>query len=189
MCLDLPCLNLAAVSTCAGFAPQILSILSSIAESTLTFGRLPDRVDSVQMPTMPSVVIAAIPCHRQRWFMQQLRTGNCAPRRQVTQRLLHSPLTALNSMYAVIVEKLAAGVLHQEIYGNTLANHRQPLYLLLCSLVLFLGARAPVQPAVSAAQYRRRTFVRALFWLVCLPSPSPMFQAVAILRCWPLASS
>ena len=60
---------------------------------------------------------------------------------QVTQRLL--TLTALNSMYAVVVEKLAAGVLHQEIYGNAFATIVQPLYLLIGSLVLaFLLARA-----------------------------------------------
>jgi Kef-type K+ transport system membrane component KefB len=46
-------------------------------------------------------------------------------------------------MYAVVVEKLAAGVLHQEIYGNTFATIVQPLYLLIGSLVLaFLLARA-----------------------------------------------
>ncbi|KIG02721.1 cation:proton antiporter [Caballeronia concitans] len=115
-------------------------ILSSIAESTLTFGLVLIALMLVKVPTMPSVVIAAIAMATSPAMVIQLKTELRAEG-QVTQRLM--TLTALNSMYAVIVEKLAAGVLHQEIYGNTFATILQPLYLLIGSLVLaFLLARA-----------------------------------------------
>ncbi|QIE25524.1 Sodium/hydrogen exchanger family protein [Caballeronia sp. SBC1] len=110
-------------------------ILSSVAESTLTFGFVLIALTLCKVPTMPSVVIAAIAMATSPAMVIQLRTELRAEG-QVTQRLL--TLTALNSMYAVIVEKLAAGVLHQEIYGNTLATIVQPLYLLLGSLALAL---------------------------------------------------
>ena len=115
-------------------------ILSSIAESTLTFGLVLIALMLLNVPTMPSVVIAAIAMATSPAMVIQLKTELRAEG-QVTQRLL--TLTALNSMYAVIVEKLAAGVLHQEIYGNAFATIVQPLYLLIGSLVLaFLLARA-----------------------------------------------
>jgi NhaP-type Na+/H+ or K+/H+ antiporter len=115
-------------------------ILSSIAESTLTFGFVLIALMLCNVPTMQSVVIAAIAMATSPAMVIQLKTELRAEG-QVTQRLL--TLTALNSMYAVVVEKLAAGVLHQEIYGNTFATIVQPLYLLIGSLVLaFLLARA-----------------------------------------------
>ena len=115
-------------------------ILSSIAESTLTFGLVLIALMLCNVPTMQSVVIAAIAMATSPAMVIQLKTELRAEG-QVTQRLL--TLTALNSMYAVVVEKLAAGVLHQEIYGNTFATIVQPLYLLIGSLVLaFLLARA-----------------------------------------------
>jgi Kef-type K+ transport system membrane component KefB len=115
-------------------------ILSSIAESTLTFGFVLIALMLCHVPTMPSVVVAAIAMATSPAMVIQLKTELRAEG-QVTQRLL--TLTALNSVYAVVVEKLAAGVLHQEIYGNTLATIVQPLYLLLGSIVLaFLLARA-----------------------------------------------
>ncbi|GAB5098628.1 cation:proton antiporter [Caballeronia sp. LP006] len=115
-------------------------ILSSIAEATLTFGFVLIALMLCNVPTMPSIVIAAIAMATSPAMVIQLKTELRAEG-QVTQRLL--TLTALNSMYAVIVEKLAAGVLHQEIYGNAFATILQPLYLLIGSLVLaFLLARA-----------------------------------------------
>ncbi|WP_244826635.1 cation:proton antiporter [Caballeronia sp. TF1N1] len=115
-------------------------ILSSIAEATLTFGFVLIALMLCNVPTMPSIVIAAIVMATSPAMVIQLKTELRAEG-QVTQRLL--TLTALNSMYAVIVEKLAAGVLHQEIYGNAFATILQPLYLLIGSLVLaFLLARA-----------------------------------------------
>ncbi|WP_244814837.1 cation:proton antiporter [Caballeronia sp. Lep1P3] len=140
-------------------------ILSSIAEATLTFGLVLIALMLLHVPTMPSVVIAAIAMATSPAMVIQLKTELRAEG-QVTQRLL--TLTALNSMYAVIVEKLAAGVLHQEIYGNAFATILQPLYLLIGSLVLaFLLARA------CSLLYRRlnandeHSFV-ALFGLVLL---------------------
>ncbi|CDY76697.1 Transporter, monovalent cation:proton antiporter-2 (CPA2) family [Caballeronia glathei] len=115
-------------------------ILSSIAESTLTFVLVLIALMMCNVQTMPSIVIAAIAMATSPAMVIQLKTELRAEG-QVTQRLM--TLTALNSMYAVVIEKLAAGVLHQEIYGNAFATIVQPLYLLLGSLVLaFLLARA-----------------------------------------------
>jgi hypothetical protein len=108
-------------------------ILSSVAESTLTFGFVLIALMMCKVATMPSIVIAAIAMATSPAMVIQLKTELRAEG-QVTQRLM--TLTALNSMYAVVIEKLAAGVLHQEIYGNTLATILQPLYLLVGSLVL-----------------------------------------------------
>ena len=115
-------------------------ILSSIAVSTLTFVLVLIALMMCNVQTMPSIVIAAIAMATSPAMVIQLKTELRAEG-QVTQRLM--TLTALNSMYAVVIEKLAAGVLHQEIYGNAFATIVQPLYLLLGSLVLaFLLARA-----------------------------------------------
>jgi Kef-type K+ transport system membrane component KefB len=79
------------------------------------------------------MVLAAIAMATSPAMVIQLKTELRAEG-QVTQRLM--TLTALNSMYAVVIEKLASGWLHQEIYGNVLATILQPLYLLIGSLVL-----------------------------------------------------
>jgi hypothetical protein len=85
---------------------------------------------------------------------------------QVTQRLL--TLTALNSMYAVVVEKLVSGWLHQEVYGNVFATILQPLYLLAGSLVVaYLLARACTFVFRRFSMQDEHSFV-ALFGLVLL---------------------
>lgn len=140
-------------------------ILSSIAEATFTFGLVLIALMLLNVPTMPSIVIAAIAMATSPAMVIQLKT-ELRSEGQVTQRLL--TLTALNSMYAVIVEKLAAGVLHQEIYGNTLATILQPLYLLIGSLVLaFLLARACNLLVRRLSANDEHSFV-ALFGLVLL---------------------
>ncbi|KMY84984.1 Transporter, monovalent cation:proton antiporter-2 (CPA2) family [Candidatus Paraburkholderia calva] len=140
-------------------------ILSSIAESTLTFGLVLIALILLNVPTMQSVVIAAIAMATSPAMVIQLKTELRAEG-QVTQRLL--TLTALNSVYAVVVEKLAAGVLHQEIYGNAFATFLQPLYLLIGSLVLaFLLARACNLLVHRLPTNDEHSFV-ALFGLVLL---------------------
>jgi Kef-type K+ transport system membrane component KefB len=85
---------------------------------------------------------------------------------QVTQRLL--TLTALNSMYAVVIEKLVSSWLHQEIYGNVFATILQPLYLLVGSLVLaYLLARTCTFFYRRLNMQDEHSFV-ALFGLVLL---------------------
>jgi Kef-type K+ transport system membrane component KefB len=140
-------------------------ILSSIAESTLTFGLVLIALTLLKVPTMQSIVIAAIAMATSPAMVIQLKTELRAEG-QVTQRLL--TLTALNSVYAVVVEKLAAGVLHQEIYGNAFATIVQPLYLLIGSLVLaFLLARACTMLVRRLPANDEHSFV-ALFGLVLL---------------------
>ncbi|KND61481.1 Transporter, monovalent cation:proton antiporter-2 (CPA2) family [Candidatus Burkholderia verschuerenii] len=140
-------------------------ILSSIAESTLTFVLVLIALMLLKVPTMQSVVIAAIAMATSPAMVIQLKTELRAEG-QVTQRLL--TLTALNSVYAVVVEKLAAGVLHQEIYGNAFATILQPLYLLIGSLVLaFLLARACNLLVRRLPTNDEHSFV-ALFGLVLL---------------------
>ncbi|CAH2781415.1 MAG: Transporter, monovalent cation:proton antiporter-2 (CPA2) family [uncultured Caballeronia sp.] len=140
-------------------------ILSSIAESTLTFGFVLIALALCKVPTMPSIMIAAIAMATSPAMVIQLRTELRAEG-QVTQRLL--TLTALNSMYAVIVEKLAVGVLHQEIYGNTLATIVQPLYLLLGSLVLALALALACNLLYRRLNTKDEHSFVALFGLVLL---------------------
>ncbi len=152
-------------------------ILSSIAESTLTFGFVLIALTLLKVPTMPSIVIAAIAMATSPAMVIQLKMELRAGG-QVTQRLI--TLTALNSVYAVVIEKLAAGVLHQEIYGNTLATILQPLYLLIGSLVLaFLLARACSLLMQRLPVNDEHSFV-ALFGLVLL--------AIAIARIFKLST-
>ncbi|KMQ80176.1 Transporter, monovalent cation:proton antiporter-2 (CPA2) family [Candidatus Burkholderia pumila] len=140
-------------------------ILSSIAESTFTFGLVLIALMLLNVPTMPSIVIAAITMATSPAMIIQLKTELRAEG-QVTQRLL--TLTALNSVYAVVVEKLAASELHQEIYGNIFATILQPLYLLIGSLVLaFLLARACNLLVCRLPTNDEHSFV-ALFGLVLL---------------------
>jgi Kef-type K+ transport system membrane component KefB len=108
-------------------------ILSSIAEATLTFILVLAVLLFLHVPTMVAMVLAAIAMATSPAMVIQLKTELRAEG-QVTQRLM--TLTALNSMYAVVIEKLASGWLHQEIYGNVFATILQPLYLLIGSLVL-----------------------------------------------------
>ncbi|MGF6596392.1 Kef-type K+ transport system membrane component KefB [Paraburkholderia sp. GAS448] len=108
-------------------------ILSSIAEATLTFILVLAVLLFLHVSTMVAMVLAAIAMATSPAMVIQLKTELRAEG-QVTQRLM--TLTALNSMYAVVIEKLASGWLHQEIYGNVLATILQPLYLLIGSLVL-----------------------------------------------------
>ncbi|TDN68072.1 cation:proton antiporter [Paraburkholderia sp. BL10I2N1] len=108
-------------------------ILSSIAEATLTFVLVLAVLLFLHVSTMVAMVLAAIAMATSPAMVIQLKTELRAEG-QVTQRLM--TLTALNSMYAVVIEKLASGWLHQEIYGNVLATILQPLYLLIGSLVL-----------------------------------------------------
>ncbi|MDQ7978983.1 cation:proton antiporter [Paraburkholderia sp. SARCC-3016] len=140
-------------------------ILSSIAEATLTFVLVLTVLLFVHVPVMTAMVLASIAMATSPAMVIQLKTELRAEG-QVTQRLM--TLTALNSMYAVVIEKLASGWLHQEIYGNVFATILQPLYLLVGSLILaYLLART------CSFFYRRvnmqdeHSFV-ALFGLVLL---------------------
>jgi NhaP-type Na+/H+ or K+/H+ antiporter len=115
-------------------------IASSLAEAALTFVFVFAALVFLHLPMLIATVLASIAMATSPAMVIQLKTELRAEG-QVTQRLL--TLTALNSMYAVIVEKLASSWVHQETYGNVFATIIQPLYLLIGSLVLaYLLARA-----------------------------------------------
>ena len=140
-------------------------ILSSLAEATLTFVLVLVVLLFLSVPAMIALVVAAIAMATSPAMVIQLKTELRAEG-QVTQRLL--TLTALNSMYAVVVEKLASSWLHQEIYGNMFATVLQPLYLLIGSLILaFVLAEACMLFYRRLSPQDEHSFV-ALFGLVLL---------------------
>ncbi|QGZ62772.1 cation:proton antiporter [Paraburkholderia acidisoli] len=142
-------------------------ILSSVAESTLTFVFVLVVLLFLSVPAMISIVVASIAMATSPAMVIQLKVELRAEG-QVTQRLL--TLTALNSIYAVVIEKLASSWLHQEIYGNVFATILQPLYLLVGSIVLaYLLARACTlfYRRFSLSPQDEHSFV-ALFGLVLL---------------------
>ncbi|WP_233883509.1 cation:proton antiporter [Paraburkholderia flagellata] len=140
-------------------------ILSSLAEASLTFVLVLAVLLFLSVPTMIALVVSAIAMATSPAMVIQIKTELRAEG-QVTQRLL--TLTALNSMYAVIVEKLASSWLHQEIYGNVFATILQPLYLLIGSLILaFVLARACTLFYRRLSPQDEHSFV-ALFGLVLL---------------------
>jgi len=140
-------------------------ILSSIAEATLTFILVLPVLLFLHVPLMVAMVLAAIAMATSPAMVIQLKTELRAEG-QVTQRLL--TLTALNSMYAVVIEKLVSSWLHQEVYGNVFATVLQPLYLLVGSLVLaYLLARTCTFFYRRLNMQDEHSFV-ALFGLVLL---------------------
>jgi hypothetical protein len=140
-------------------------IASSVAESTLTFALVLVVLLFAKVAPPVATMLAAISMATSPAMVIQLKTELRAEG-QVTQRLL--TLTALNSMYAVVVEKLVSGWLHQEVYGNVFATILQPLYLLAGSLVLaYLLARACTLFFRRFSMQDEHSFV-ALFGLVLL---------------------
>lgn len=140
-------------------------ILSSLAEASLTFVLVLVVLLFLDVPAMIALVVASIAMATSPAMVIQLKTELRAEG-QVTQRLL--TLTALNSMYAVVVEKLASSWLHQEVFGNVLATIVQPLYLLIGSLVVaYVLARACTLFYRRLSPQDEHSFV-ALFGLVLL---------------------
>lgn len=140
-------------------------VASSLAEATLTFVLVLVALSFMHVGAAVSTVIAAIAMSTSPAMVVQLKTELRAEG-QVTQRLL--TLTALNSMYAVVIEKIASGWLHQEVYGNVFATIIQPLYLLVGSLLLaYLLARACTFFYRTMQVQDEHSFV-ALFGLVLL---------------------
>ncbi|KAG0186635.1 hypothetical protein DFQ28_007510 [Apophysomyces sp. BC1034] len=111
-------------------------IISSLAESAMTFVAVLGALLFLKMPVVEATVLAAIAIATSPAMVIQLKT-ELRSEGQVTQRLL--TLAALNSMYAVVLVKLVSGWLHQEYYGNVFATILQPIYLIAGSLVLAYG--------------------------------------------------
>ena len=140
-------------------------ILSSIAEATLTFVLVLPVLLFLHVPLIVALVVAAIAMATSPAMVIQLKTELRAEG-QVTQRLM--TLTALNSMYAVVIEKLVSSWIHQEAYGNVFATILQPLYLLIGSLVLaYVLARTCIFFYRRMNMQDEHSFV-ALFGLVLL---------------------
>jgi len=140
-------------------------IASSLAEATLTFALVLIVLLFAKVSPPVATVLAAISMSTSPAMVIQLKTELRAEG-QVTQRLL--TLTALNSMYAVVVEKLVSSWLHQEVYGNVFATIVQPIYLLVGSLVVaYLLARACMFFFKRMNMQDEHSFV-ALFGLVLL---------------------
>lgn len=108
-------------------------IATSLAEATLTFATVAIALQLMDVPLMTTTVIASIAIATSPTMVIQLKT-ELKSEGQVTERLL--ALTALNSMYAVILLELVSTWMHQEYYGNLFATLTEPLYLILGSLVV-----------------------------------------------------
>jgi len=111
-------------------------IATSLAEATLTFVLVGLAMRSLGLPWMTSLIIASIGISTSPAMVIQLKLELKAEG-QVTQRLI--ALTALNSIYAVILTKLISGWVHQTFYGNVFATLLEPLYLIGGSLLLAYG--------------------------------------------------
>ncbi len=111
-------------------------IATSLAEATLTFAAVGLGMRALGLPWMTALLIASIAISTSPAMVIQLKVELKAEG-QVTQRLI--ALTALNSIYAVILTKLISGWVHQTFYGNVFATLLEPLYLIGGSLLLAYG--------------------------------------------------
>ncbi|AZQ49579.1 cation:proton antiporter [Burkholderia cenocepacia] len=142
-------------------------VASSLAEATLTFVLVLFVMLALGVSGMVALVLSAIAIATSPSMVIQLKTELRAEG-QVSQRLI--TLTALNSVYAIVLTKLVTSWLHQEAYGNVFATILQPLYLLIGSfIVAYLVARACnyLFRHMTATMRDEHSFV-ALFGLVML---------------------
>lgn len=126
-------------------------VVTSLVESLLTFVAVLAVLQLLKVSLMTSVVVAGIAMATSPAMVIQLK-NELKSEGQVTERLM--TLTALNSIYAVVIVKLVSGWFHQAFYGSVAAALLQPLYLIAGSLVLavalarscnFLYRRLPTQ--------------------------------------------
>lgn len=115
-------------------------IATSLAEATLTFAMVMIVLQLIGVPLMTTTVIASIAIATSPTMVIQLK-NELKSEGQVTERLL--ALTALNSMYTVVLLELVSTWMHQEYYGNLFATLTEPLYLIVGSLaVAYVLARS-----------------------------------------------
>ncbi len=115
-------------------------IATSLAEATLTFAMVMIVLHLIGVPLMTTTVIASIAIATSPTMIIQLK-NELKSEGQVTERLL--ALTALNSMYAVVLLELVSTWMHQEYYGNLFATLTEPVYLIAGSLaVAYVLARS-----------------------------------------------
>lgn len=110
-------------------------VAASLAESLLAFTAVLGALRLFGVPWLTSLVIAGVTMATSPAMIIQLR-NELRSEGQVTERLM--TLSALNSIYAVIVVKLLSGWSHQAMYGDVLATLLQPLYLIAGSVLLAL---------------------------------------------------
>ncbi|WP_179403388.1 cation:proton antiporter [Burkholderia guangdongensis] len=142
-------------------------VASSLAEATLTFVLVLFVQLALGVSGMVALVLSAIAIATSPAMVIQLKTELRAEG-QVSQRLI--TLTALNSVYAIVLTKLVTTWLHQATYGNVFATILQPVYLLVGSLIAaYVFARACIYLSrhVTATMRDEHSFV-ALFGLVML---------------------
>jgi Kef-type K+ transport system membrane component KefB len=108
-------------------------IVTSLAESVLCFVTVALVLKLLGVSSMTALVVGGIAMSTSPSLVIQLK-NELKSEGQVSDRLM--ALAALNSIYAVLVVKLASGWFHQAFYGDALATVVQPLYLLIGSLLL-----------------------------------------------------
>jgi Kef-type K+ transport system membrane component KefB len=108
-------------------------VAMSVGEAALTFIAVWFALHLLHVAAMTCAVAASIAMATSPAMVIQLRT-ELKSQGQVTERLM--TLSALNSMYAVVVLKLLSGWLHQEFYGNVWATLIQPPFFIIGSLLL-----------------------------------------------------
>ena len=114
-------------------------VVASLCESGLTFIIVFGTLILLDVANSTAVIIAAVMMATSPAVVMQLR-NDLQSEGQVTERML--TLSALNTVYAVVVVKLALAWSHQGAYGNVLASLLKPLYLLAGSVLLaFLLAK------------------------------------------------
>ncbi|RKP58509.1 cation:proton antiporter [Pararobbsia silviterrae] len=111
-------------------------VAMSVGEAALTFIAVWFVLHVLHVQPMTAAVAATIAMATSPAMIIQLRS-ELKSEGQVTERLM--TLSALNSMYAVVVLKLLSGWIHQEFYGNVWATLIQPPFFIVGSLLLAYG--------------------------------------------------
>lgn len=115
-------------------------VITSLTEAMLTFCAVFLLLHLMRFETTIAMIAASIAISTSPTMMVQLKS-ELKSEGQVTERLLM--LAALNSMYAIVIAKLASVCLRQEYYGNVLATIAEPLYFIVGSVLLaFVLARS-----------------------------------------------
>jgi len=108
-------------------------IVSSLVESGLTFVATYLFLEWFELPTATRVAVAAIAVSTSPAIVMRIVAENNA-RGQMTERLML--MTALNSLYAILLLKISVGMVHFDRDAGLLRAIGHPLYIALGSLLL-----------------------------------------------------
>lgn len=108
-------------------------IVSSLVESGLTFGATYLFLEWFELPTATRVAVAAIAVSTSPAIVMRIVAENNA-RGQMTERLML--MTALNSLYAILLLKIGVGMVHFDRDAGLLRAIGHPLYIAVGSLML-----------------------------------------------------